>query len=182
MKRIISALIAILMLIMCFAGCADAMDMQNATSATSATEESTTEKEATPDTANKSYENSYKGLVEYFKDKGYITIAEKDANVTKMDAALIGAKEGNRYKMSYNNAEILIELYYYENTDNQFVKSVEEKGAFQIGELDPVTAYLADGGKYLMIYTDRSNPAEDSENGKRQAEVIEAFKAFPKTK
>ena len=33
-----------------------------------------------------------------------------------------------------------------------------------------------------MVYTDRSNPAADSDNGKRQAEVIEAFKAFPNTK
>ena len=183
MKRVISALIAVLMLAMCFAGCTDVMNMQNTTSATEATEKETTAKDtATADTANKGYEDSFKGLVEYFKDKGYITIAEKDSNVTKMDAALIGAKEGNRYKMTYNNAEILIELYYYENTDNQFVKSVKENGTFQIGELDPVTAYIAEDGKYLMIYTDRSNPAEDSDNAKRQTEVIEAFKAFPKTK
>lgn len=181
MKRIICALMVALMLMMCFAGCQDAMSMDN-TKPTTTTEPSTEKEEATPDTVTKTYENSYKGLVEYFKDKAYITIAEKDANVTKMDASLIGAKEGNRYRMTYNNAEILIELYYYENTDNSFVKSVKENGTFQIGELDPVTAYLADGGKYLMIYTDKSNPAEDSDNGKRQTEVVEAFKAFPNTK
>lgn len=180
MKRIICTLTVALMVIMCFAGCQDAMSMDN--KKPTATEATTENVEATPDTATKTYENSYKGLVEYFEDKAYITIAEKDSNVTKMDATLIGAKEGNRYRMSYNKAEILIELYYYENTDNDFVKSVKENGTFQIGELEPVTAYIADGGKYLMVYTDRSNPAADSDNGKRQAEVIEAFKAFPNTK
>lgn len=175
MKKLISALIAVLMLMSCFAGCAD--PMANPTASTTTTEAQA--EETTEATEPKTYEDTYESLVEYFVDKGYIKIDENNANVTKMDASLIGATEGNRYKTSYNDAEVLIELYYYENTDNDFIKSVKENGSFQIGKLDPVTAYISQDGKYLMIYTDRSNPTDDSDNGKRKAEVIESFQAFP---
>lgn len=178
MKKLFSALLAVLMLMACLVGCSDPMANQSATTEP----KETTVEETTEATEAKTYDDTLVGLVDYFIDKGYITIAEDKSNITEMDAKLIDASVGYRYKTGYNNTEVLIELYYYENTDNEFVKSVKENGTFQIGELEPVTAYVAQDGKYLMVYTDRSNPADDSDNGKRKAEVIDAFQAFPTIK
>lgn len=187
MKKIIAALTAVLMMTIFFAGCNDPLSKQNvAAGTTSAATEVTENTNATVD-SNKTYEDNLKGLEELFVDKGYMTIAEDKSNVTEMDASLIGAKEGNRYKANYNNAEVLIELYAFdadnlEDAAKDVINSVKEKGQFQIMNLDPVNAYLSDNGKYLMVYTDKSNPEKDSDNDKRKQEVIETFKAFPNHK
>lgn len=189
MKKLIAGLMAVMIMAVGFAGCNnDPLSKQNVEANKTETTEATTPDE-TKNVEAKEYKETVDGIAEYFVDKGYMEIKEDNANVTEMDASIIGAKEGKRYTTTYNNAEVIIELYSYDMSDaklketaEETIKSVKETGQFQIYQLDPVTAYLSDGDKFLLIYTDRSNPAEDSDNYKRMQEVIETFKAFPEVK
>ncbi len=180
MKKLIAVVSAVLMMTAVFSGCGnDPLSKTNvAANATTAPTEAATEEK----TEEKTYEDTLSGLEQLFADKGYITVAEDRAGIQEMDASLISAEEGYRYKTNFNNAEIIIELYSYDNSDNDIVKSVKETGEFTILNLDPVKAYMSDSDKYLMIYNDKSNPAEDTDNYKRMQEVIETLKAFPAVK
>lgn len=176
MKKVIAAVAALLIISLSLVGCNnDPLNKTNETSSTSTTNSAVSE--------NKDYDDSLEGLEQLFVDKGYITVNDDRSNVTVMDAALIGAKEGNRYTSNINGAEVVVELYAYDvdnldNTGNEIIKSVTEKGEFQILDLDPVKAYLSDSGKYLLIYNDKSNPAEGTENYTRMQTAIKQFKAF----
>lgn len=190
MRKLIVSVMAVMIMAIGFAGCNnDPLSKQNveANAATASTEATNaTEAETAKD---KTYKETVDGIAELFVDKGYMAIEKDNANVTEMDASIIGAKEGKRYTTSYNNAEVVIEIYSFDMTDEklketaeQTIKSVKEEGKFRIFQLDPVTAYLTDSDKFLLVYTDRSNPAEDSDNYKRMQEAIETFKAFPAVK
>lgn len=186
MKKIIIAGISAILITASLAGCGnDPLNTpQNTTAATEASQS------ATPDTVSQqNYEDTFQGLVNYFADCKYIETDE--AKVTKMDAELIGAAEGNRYVTAYNNANVIIELYAFDTaalneTGKKVINSVKETGKFQIMDLEAVPACLSDSGKYLMIYTDQSIHAEDpdtgSENYKRQQTITEEFKQFPDKK
>lgn len=186
MRKLIAAVTAVMIMAVGFAGCNnDPLSVQNVQDTTASTEATN----ATEPVKDKTYKETIDGIAELFVDKGYMEIAKDNANVTEMDASLIGAKEGKRYTTKYNNAEVLIELYSFDMSDaklketaEQTIKSVKETGKFRIFQLDPVTAYVSDSDKFLLIYTDKSNPAEDSDNYKRMQEVIETFKAFPTVK
>lgn len=180
MKKIIAVLSAVLMMSALFSGCNnDPLSKQNiAAVATTAP----TEAETTAEETNKEYTDTLQGLEQYFADKGYISVPEDRSGIQEMDASLISASQGYRYKTKVNNADVVIELYSYEDSNNDTVKSVKENGTFRILDLEPVKAYMSDNDKYLMVYTDKSNPAEDSDNYKRMQEVIENFKAFPSVK
>lgn len=189
MKKLIAGIMAVMIMAVGFAGCNnDPLSKQNVEANKTQATEATNATEA-DNIADKVYDETVDGLAQLFVDKGYMNIEDNNSNVTEMDASLIGAKEGKRYKTKYNNAEVEIELYSFDTTNEdlketaeQTIKSVKETGQFQIFKLDPVKAYLADNDKFLMIYTDKSNPAEDSDNYKRMQEAIETFKAFPKVK
>lgn len=190
MKKLIASVMAVMIMSIGFAGCNnDPLSKQNVeANATTAPTEATNATEDQP-AKDKTYKETVDGIAELFVDKGYMTIKKDNANVTEMDASIIGAKEGERYTTSYNNAEVVIEIYSFDMTDEklketaeQTIKSVKEEGKFQIFQLDPVTAYLTDSDKFLLVYTDRSNPSEDSDNYKRMQEAIETFKAFPAVK
>lgn len=181
MKRILTALLCVCMIAVVSAGCGytDALDKQNSeTKATQATEQTATEDEVKAD----SYENNLDGLSKYFADKGYIA-KDKDGKidknyVTKMDASLIGAKSGNKYKYG----TITIELYEFDKTDGDVYKSVKETGKFEILNLPEVTAHISDNGKFMLIYTDTSidESKTDAENYTKRQTVIGDFKSFNK--
>ncbi|MGN1138162.1 MAG: hypothetical protein ACI4RM_01855 [Ruminococcus sp.] len=140
MKKLITLILASLMLISVMAGCGTTVP--NATESTSATEE--TKEETT-------YSDSLESLAEYMKDQGYIAATE---NAYEMQAQLIGAEKGYRYL----NGAIQIELYSYNpdklnKTAKDVVEQIKENNEFELyGK--KIKGFLTDNGKYMMVYTD----------------------------
>lgn len=186
MKKLIIAGLSAVLIAASFAGCGN--DPLNPPQGTTAATEASGS--ATPDTVSQqNYEDTFEGLVNYFADSKYIETDE--TKVTKMDAELIGAVQGNRYITVYNNANVIIELYAFDtgaltDTGKKVINSVKETGKFQIMDLEAVPACLSDSEKYLMIYKDQSINAEEpdtnSDNYKRQQTITEEFKEFPNKK
>lgn len=125
--------------------------------------------------AEKQYENSLKGLQQYMADKGTAT-----GDAIAMEASLIGAKEGVKYRGSYEGKEnVTLELYRFDPADlnekaTQVLADVKGKGTFTIMETD-VPATL--NGDYLMIYTDTQ---DGDAHTKRAEEVKQIFMDFQK--
>ena len=121
------------------------------------------------------YENSLKGLQQYMTAKG---VAEGEP--ISMEAGLIGAKEGVRYRGSFEGKDnITLELYRYDPSDQneaaqKVLADVKEKGTFTIMEKQ-VPATL--NGDYLMVYSD-TQTGEVHE--KRAEEVKQIFLNFQK--
>lgn len=142
MKKLITLILASLMLISVMAGCGTTVP--NATESTSSTEE-------TKDAEETTYEDSLKGLAEYMKDQGYI---DNTDNAYKMQAQLIGAKEGYRYL----KGTVQMELYKYNpdklnKTAKDVFEQIEENNEFEVlGK--KIKGFLTDNGKYMMVYTD----------------------------
>ena len=192
MKKIISALMCMGILAAALTGCGynDALENSNK-KATQATE--STQAENAPVVKDSDYKDSLAGLADYLADKGYIEKKKDketqkevidDSKVTKMDAKLIGAKEGNKYLVGKN---IYIEIYAYDtanldNTAKDVISSVKTDGKFEILDLPAVEAFLSDNGKYLMVYTDitikKDNPDTTAQNYVIRQECVEDFKAF----
>lgn len=131
------------------------------------------------------YDDNLDGLEKYFIALGYIP---KDSEPTQMLYSVIGATDGDRYYFSVNNSSVYVELYQYNpnNLDDKaqrVINEVKKDGKFYVfdnsvaGGNTPYEATLSDNGKYLMIYTDKS---EVKENVQRKADVINALKAFHK--
>ena len=186
MKKIITALMCLGMIAAMLTGCGynDALENSNK-EATKATESS--QAETTPVVKDSDYKDTLAGLADYFADKGYI--AKKDgkidaSKVTKMDASLIGAKEGKKYQPVNT---VFIEFYSYDtanlnDTAKDILVSVKDNGTFSILDLPAVKAYISDNGKYLMVYTDTSindeKPDTSSQNYITRENAIKDFKAF----
>lgn len=121
------------------------------------------------------YENSLKGLQQYMTAKG---VAEGEP--ISMEAGLIGAKEGVRYRGNFEGKDnITLELYRYDPSDQneaaqKVLADVKEKGTFTIMEKQ-VPATL--NGDYLMVYSD-TQTGEVHE--KRAEEVKQIFLNFQK--
>lgn len=121
------------------------------------------------------YENFLKGLQQYMTAKG---VAEGEP--ISMEAGLIGAKEGVRYRGSFEGKDnITLELYRYDPSDQneaaqKVLADVKEKGTFTIMEKQ-VPATL--NGDYLMVYSD-TQTGEVHE--KRADEVKQIFLNFQK--
>ncbi len=192
MKKIFAALLCGATIIASFAGCGYQDALTKAQTTTSAATSDETQETTAPSVVATDYDDSFDGLISYFTDLGYFAMSDgkvDDSKVTKMDASLIGATEGNKYSYSLNSNNITIELYSYDlsnldDTANEIIASVKENGTFTILELPAVTAYLSDNGKYLMIYNDTSissdNPDTNATNYTQRETVIENFKAFHK--
>lgn len=121
-----------------------------------------------------SYEDNLSGLINYFKDKGYIL-----GEPTKMSAELIGAKEGYRYHFKHAGVKVRVELYEYNLNElndiaNESLNGVRENGKITVQNTS-IDAIISDNGKYLMIYT---KDKDSDESIKREQEVINDFKAF----
>ncbi len=189
MKRFISAILCVLMIAAVSAGCGykDALSKNN----TSATQSTEAAQEATPDEPKaKDFDDNLNGLCDYFGQLGYVTLKDDkidESLVVKMDASLIGAKEGKKFNAKYGSQPVTIELYEYDlnnlnDTAKSVIDSVKQTGKFTILDLPEVEAYLSDSGKYMLIYSDESiddeNPDKESDSYKHRQEVIEHFKAF----
>lgn len=187
MKKIIAVIFTLCCFSALLAGCGveDAL-LQN--SDTETTTQTATKDEA-PIVKDTDFNDDFDGLCDYFVAMGY-TVAKAgdkldEKNVTKMDAALVGAENGKKFATSYNGKSITIELYSYNtsnlnDTANEVIESVKKDGTFVILDLTPVKAYLSDNGKYMMIYSDTSidESKTDTDNYAHREQVIEDFKAF----
>ena len=180
MKRILTAFLCACMIAITASGCGytDALDKASSNTETTQATEVATEDEV----KSEDYKNDLEGISNYFADKKYIKVdrdGKIDKNyVTEMDAELVGAKSGKKYKCD----AITIELYEFDKTDGEVYKSVKETGKFTILDLPEVTAHISDNGKFMLIYTDKSideTKTEANNYTKRQA-VIDDFKAFNK--
>ena len=180
MKRILTAFLCACMIAITASGCGytDALDKASSNTETTQATEIATEDEVN----SESYTNDLDGLSNYFADKKYIVVDKKgniDKNyVVEMDASLIGAKSGKKYKYG----AMTIELYEFDKTDGDVYKSVKETGKFAILVLPEVTAHISDNGKFMLIYTDTTidEAKTDADNYKRRQTVIDDFKAFNK--
>ena len=184
MKRIVAFLLCLCSIAVICAGCGveDALLANSSSSSTEATVD-----EAAKEVSPSDFEDSFKGLCSYFEKKEYIKNEEN--LVTKMDASLIGAVQGNKYAVTYGGKKVYIELYAYDlknlnDSANNVISSVKKNNKFVILDLPEVEAYLSDNGKYLMVYYDESiNPDkidEKSNNYIHKQEVIKDFKEFHK--
>ena len=138
------------------------------------------------------YDDTLKGLCQYFGALGYINPIDKNQDITYSDmkGELIGAVKntGKRFQAKHTK-DTVIELYEYDlkhlnSTADEVMASVKKDGTFVnlIGETVK-NVYLSDNGKYLMIYTDNtigSDTKETDANYKAREEVVKKFKAFHK--
>lgn len=185
MKKFFAAVLCTALIAAVASGCgySDALNTQTTTaSATSSADASTEDTAQETDVKASDFDDSFDGLCEYFAELGYI---DPDGTVTEMDASLIGAQQGNKY----TSGKLTVELYVYDtdnlnDTADEIIESVKNDGTFTILDLSPVTAYLSDNGKYLMIYTDSDidddDPDEASDNYIQREEAVKNFKAFHK--
>lgn len=122
-------------------------------------------------------------------DEGYIP--KKDVTQTEMSPVKqegtngkteeyggylsIGAVEGVRYSFTYNNSNVNVELYRYDNkksTDlsKKIIDEVKENGYFTYENSDEkVEAILSADEKFLLIYQDSSTEKKNA-NKKNDAE------------
>lgn len=202
MKKMVAFIMCVCLSASLLAGCganyANYANSNTGSDGQQTTVASATADEATDDVKADSFEDSFKGLCDYFTKKLYIVEkANGKINETKMDASLIGATEGKKFITKFGGKQITVELYAYDaknlnDTAKKTIDSVKTNGVFVIEseyqgstvKLPEVTAYLSDNGKYLMIYTDASiddkKPDTESDNYKHREQVIEDFKAFHK--
>ena len=193
MKKIAAAIAACLIIASAFASCSDPLSSSNGAetkSTSSKTSSSTSSKMSSEPKKTKAYADSFKGVEAYMKDKGYLTgDIIKNANDTelpKIDGVdykygyeYIGAETGKKY----TNNGVVIELYAFKDSEsNEFVGSVKQNGLFTLFDKE-VKAYLACGGKYMMVYSDKNVKEGDTESDayKTMRRAIETFEDFKPT-
>lgn len=160
-----------------FAGCGagDVGSAEYMASKAAASQAAAASSQAAQSQVEVQYENSFKGLQQYMAAKGVAT-----GDPTTMEASMIGAKEGVRYRGSYEGKEnVTLELYRYDPADQneatqKILADIKEKGTFTIMEKQ-VPAAL--NGDYLMVYTDTQT---DETHQKRAEEVKQIFLNFQK--
>ncbi len=123
-------------------------------------------------------QNELAGLCDYLEGNGCIakySNTSGELGYFEMMAELIGAEEGRKYTFKVGETQTNVEVYRYD-TDNlntvaqEVIQSVKERGVMQVkgtrsdgtelkigGE---VSAYLSDGGKYLVLNS-LQNTAEE---------------------
>lgn len=160
-----------------FAGCGagDVGSAEYLASKAAASQAAEASSQAGQSQAPGTFENSMKGLQEYMVAKG---VAAGDA--IPMEAGMIGAKEGVRYRVSFEGKDnVTLELYRFDSANlneaaNKVLAELKEKGTFTIMDKQ-VPATL--NGDYLMVYTDTQN----AEIHQKRAEAVKTiFQNFQK--
>ena len=122
MKKILAAILCAGLVAVTAAGCgytvalAEAKRAQNTTSASQESQKETKPKEI----KSTDYKNNLDGLVEYFDKKEYIANEEK--NITVMDAASIGAKQGKKFAKRLVDCGVPLYFREYEKAYHGFVE------------------------------------------------------------
>lgn len=130
------------------------------------------------------YADNLDGLIDYFKNIGYILCPENGASSatsveTTLNANVINAKSGKRFQFTYEGSTVTMELYEFytgENaTPSDAVEQVKQNGKFDVLGIDQFEAYISDNEKYMLVYTDKD---DDEENVQRKNDVINLFKSY----
>lgn len=182
MKKFLVSAIAVIIIAMSFASCYDPLSATNHNNSNAP--DATTASEAKNTKAKKlnvkDYDKTLAGLRDYMIDSGFITIAEKNSNVTKMKAELIGAAKGYKYTMG----NVRIELYAFSKkgknkTRDSIIESVKKNGTYEIYS-QTIPAYLSSDEKFLMVYADSDIHEGDttSDQYKNMQKAVKAFKKF----
>lgn len=130
-----------------------------------------------PKVEDSSVENNLSGLQKYLEGNASVT-----GTAEKMQADIIGAVDGVRYKYGYSgNNNVSLELYEYDLTKlnataQKVISDVKSSGQFTVLD-QKVDAVLSDNGKYLMIY---KNSSTDSGNKAYTEQIKKLFQEFKK--
>ncbi len=181
MKRFLVSAVAVIIIAMSFASCYDPL---SATNQKNSTPDATTASEAKNTKSKKlnvkDYDKTLAGLRDYMIDGGFITIAEKNSNVTKMKAELIGAAKGYKYTMG----NVRIELYAFSKkgknkTRDSIIESVKKNGTYELYS-QTIPAYLSTDENFLMVYADSDIHEGDttSDQYKNMQKAVKAFEKF----
>lgn len=174
MKKTITLVVAILMLAVCFTGCATTTQQKD---------------------VKVKLSNTLQTLKDKMVDKGYIP--KKDVTETEMSPVKqegtdgkeqeyggylsVGAVEGARYAFKYNNSDVNVELYRYDskkNTDvsKEIINEVKENGYFTLkGSDEKIDATLSADDNFLLIYQDSST---EKKNENKKADAEKFFKEY----
>ena len=153
MKRLVAILMTVL-IIASLAGCTFGTDgtklNTNGTALTDATE--------APKVDIAKYNKDFNGMQEYLKEKDLIS--SKDADKTVMQADLIGAKQGVRYKVA--NSQDFVEFYEFDFTATpdeaeNVVKAFENDETYKVLGFEDVKGKISSSGKYVMLYSATSS-------------------------
>ncbi len=135
---------------------------------------STTETESKYEKPVEEYDQTFDGMLECMKDRGYI----QGVPMT-MSADLIGATRGYRYKYTFEKSNITVEFYEYDLNNlsdraNEVINQVKNDKTFSMND-DTVSAVLSNNCSCLMIY---NYSKDDEANQQRLTDVENLLKEF----
>ncbi len=164
MKRLVAILLAVL-LIISLAGCSigtDGTKLNGDVSSTEATE--------APKVDINKYSKDFNGMQDYLKELKLIS--KKDSDKTVMQAELIGAKQGVRYKVDATNS---VEFYEFDITATpdeaeKVLSAFSNDKTYKVLGIEDVKGVVSGSGKYVMLYSATSTY--------NYSEIIEEFVKF----
>ena len=123
----------------------------------------------------KEVEDNLEGLCQFLEGNYAVS-----GNKEEMSYGEIGAKGGFRYRFTYNNSTVQVEVYEFDlkNLDEKAqtcLDEVKEKGTFTMLN-QQVPAVLNNDGKYMMVYTDGKNEDANNQQKERVKELFLSFK------
>lgn len=165
MKRLVAILLMIL-LVVSLAGCSfgtDGTKINGSASSTDATE--------APEVDIANYNKDFDGLQEYLKELELIS--QKDSDKTVMQADIIGATQGVRYKVA--DASEYVEFYEFDITatpdEAESVLSAFSNGDdYKVLGFEKVNGEVSSSDKFVMLYSGTSTYD--------YSEISEEFKKF----
>lgn len=146
MKRLVAILLSILVVVSlsaCTMG-TDGTKLNGGTDATEATQ--------APQADIDKYAKDFDGMQEYLKELDLIS--DKKGDKTIMQAELIGAKQGVRYKIDTTN---FVEFYEFDITatpdEAENVLNAFNNGeSYKVLGIEDVNGVVSNSGKYVMLY------------------------------
>ncbi|MBQ8057378.1 MAG: hypothetical protein IJ275_03465 [Ruminococcus sp.] len=164
MKRLVAILLSIL-LIVSLAGCSigtDGTKLNGDTVSTEATQ--------APDVDINKYKKDFNGMQDYLKELELIS--KKDGDKTEMQAELIGAKQGVRYKIDTTN---FVEFYEFDVTATpdeaeKILTAFSNDETYKVLGIEDVKGVVSSSGKYAMLYVATSTYD--------YSDIIEEFSKF----
>ena len=153
MKRLVAILMTVL-IIVSLAGCTMGTDgtklNTSGTAATDATE--------APKVDIAKYSKDFKGMQEYLIELKLIS--KKEGDKTVMQADLIGAKQGVRYKVA--DAPDFVEFYEFDfaatpDEAKNVVKAFENDETYKVLGFEDVKGKVSSSGKFVMLYSATSS-------------------------
>lgn len=165
MKRLVAILMTVL-IIMSLAGCSIGTDGTKLNGSDAASTDAT----EAPKVDIAKYNKDFNGMQEYLKDMERISDKEEDKTV--MQADVIGAKQGVRYKIDSTNA---VEFYEFDITATpdeaeNVLSAFANDETYKVLGFEDVKGEVSSSGKFVMLY-----PATSSYDYSKIAEEFVKF-------